>query len=113
MALSQRGALLVAVPYLDIVKMHRFDAKIILASLAGAFAIVRALFLVKPPAFHSPGPELRETEQPELFALIREVAGQMKTPMPVHVYSGARSEFCSARRSRSAGGSGRRPRERP
>jgi heat shock protein HtpX len=85
LALSLAGVL-VYLPYASVVHLHHFSGKLIFASLAGAFAIVRALFAVRRPAFHAPGPELRESDQPELFALIRDVAARMKTSMPSHVY---------------------------
>jgi Zn-dependent protease with chaperone function len=78
--------LLVYLPYAELVHLHRVSPKLSLACLAGAFAIVRALFIVRPAAFHAPGPEIFEQDQPELFAVIRDVATQMKTKMPVHVY---------------------------
>jgi heat shock protein HtpX len=37
--------------------------------------------------FEPPGPELKESQQPELFALIREVATATRQRMPVHVYA--------------------------
>ncbi|HEY2512711.1 MAG TPA: M48 family metallopeptidase [Polyangiaceae bacterium] len=85
LALSLAG-LLVWLPYVSVFHLHKFHAKLILLSLGGAFAIVRALFSVRRPVFHAPGPEIHEADEPALFAVIREVAGRMKTPMPVHVY---------------------------
>ena len=80
------AAVLVWLPYVSVFHLHKFHAKLILFSLGGAFAIVRALFAVKRPAFHAPGPELHEADEPALFAVIRDVATRMNTPMPAHVY---------------------------
>ncbi len=80
------AAALVAVPYFEFTKLHRVSPRLALGCLAGAFAILRALVVAKAKAFHPPGPRLREDEQPELFAVIREVAAGMRTRMPADVY---------------------------
>jgi Zn-dependent protease with chaperone function len=85
LALGLAGVLLY-LPYLEVVHLHRISIRLTIAALAAAFAIVRALFMVRSAAFHAPGPEIRQDEQPELFALIRDIATRMNTRMPAHVY---------------------------
>jgi Zn-dependent protease with chaperone function len=85
MALGLAG-LCIYLPYVEVAHMHRFSLRLTIAMLACAFAILRSLFVARPSAFHAPGPELRAEDQPELFALVREIAARMNTRMPAHVY---------------------------
>jgi Zn-dependent protease with chaperone function len=85
LAFAISGALLY-MPYAELVYGHRVSPKLALFGLAGACAILRALVFVPRPTFLAPGPELRESEQPELFALIRDLAARMRTRMPSQVY---------------------------
>jgi Zn-dependent protease with chaperone function len=74
------------VPYAMVVYAHRIQPQLILICLAASFTILRASIFLPRPSMPAPGPEILPDEQPELFALIRDVAGQMKTRMPAHVY---------------------------
>ena len=77
---------LLAIPYITVVTLHRIHIKLSIGCIGAAFVIARALFFVKPQAFQAPGPTVREADQQELFALIREVATAMNTRMPADVY---------------------------
>jgi Zn-dependent protease with chaperone function len=80
------AGILVLLPFAMYRYGHRIDARLAIVCLGGAFTILRASIFVPRPAFHAPGPEIHADEQPELFALIRDVAARMKTRMPAHVY---------------------------
>jgi heat shock protein HtpX len=79
-------ALLLYVPYAELVYAHRLHIKLAIGCVIGAFAIAKGSIFVRSPPFEPPGPEITEQDQPQLFALIRDVAHSMKTPMPKHVY---------------------------
>ncbi|HEY5924011.1 MAG TPA: M48 family metallopeptidase, partial [Kofleriaceae bacterium] len=66
-------------------------AMIIIFLVAGACWLASAVLawsaLPRIDKFEPPGPELTEAQQPELFAMIREVAQATNQRMPVHVYA--------------------------
>jgi heat shock protein HtpX len=66
-------------------------AIILLFLVAGACWLAAAVLawsaLPRIDKFEPPGPELTEGQQPELFAMIREVAAATNQRMPVHVYA--------------------------
>lgn len=80
------AGLLLYLPYAELVYAHRLHIKLGLGCLIGAFAILKGSIFVRTPPFQAPGPEVSERDQPQLFALIREVAQSMNTAMPRHVY---------------------------
>jgi heat shock protein HtpX len=65
-------------------------AMLLIVCVAGGCLLAAAVLawsaLPRIDKFEPPGPELKESQQPELFALIREVAAATKQRMPVHVY---------------------------
>jgi Zn-dependent protease with chaperone function len=77
-----------ATVWLQIEARHVFPKLILLAVIAAgtvAYGMLRSLFMTSAK-FEPPGPEITEEEEPELFAVIREVAGKMEATMPKHVY---------------------------
>jgi Zn-dependent protease with chaperone function len=67
---------------------HIFPKLILLAVIAAAtvaYGMLRSLFMTSAK-FEPPGPEITEEEEPELFAVIRDVAAKMDATMPRHVY---------------------------
>jgi heat shock protein HtpX len=66
-------------------------AMLLIVCAAGGCGLAAAVLawsaLPRFDKFEPPGPELKESQQPELFALIREVAAATKQRMPVHVYA--------------------------
>ncbi|HEY2369173.1 MAG TPA: M48 family metallopeptidase [Polyangiaceae bacterium] len=67
---------------------HVFPKLILLAVIAAAtvgYGMLRSLFMTGPK-FEPPGPEITEEEEPELFAVIRDVASKMNATMPRRVY---------------------------
>lgn len=66
-------------------------AMILLALVAGGCWIAAAVLawsaLPRFDKFEPPGPELKETAHPELFAMIKDVAKATGQRMPVHVYA--------------------------
>ena len=76
---------LVAIPWAFWHYTDRVNLKVALFCLAGAGAILWGL-LPRPDRFTPPGPELSDTDQPELFALLRDVAERTKQAMPARVF---------------------------
>jgi Zn-dependent protease with chaperone function len=85
LAFAIAGTLLY-IPYAELRYGHRISPKLALFALAGAWAILRGSVFVPRPRFQVPGPELSEADQPEIFAMIRDLATRMNTRMPAHVY---------------------------
>lgn len=79
------AAALIAIPIAEITWGHRLDGRLAIFCVVGAFAILRAI-VPRRDRFVPPGPELRETDQPRLFATIREVASATGQAMPREVY---------------------------
>jgi heat shock protein HtpX len=80
------AAVLLMIPIAEYWYLHHVTIRMALFCLAGAGTVLRASFFIPRPQFSQPGPEIREDEQPELFALIRDVAARMEARMPAHVY---------------------------
>lgn len=80
------AAFLLWLPYAELVYGHRIHFRLTVAAILGAVAIVKGSVFVPAPRFEAPGPEIHESNEPELFALIRSVAGTMKTAMPSQVF---------------------------
>lgn len=73
------------IPYAELRYLHRVDPRIALGCLAGAGAILLGV-MPRPDRFEAPGPELREADEPALFAELTSVAGAAGQSMPRHVY---------------------------
>jgi len=84
LALSIAGGLLFAV-YLELVYSNHIYVKATLFAVVGAGLILWSI-LPRFDRFVAPGPRLDETSQPDLFALIREVAAATEQPVPREVY---------------------------
>jgi len=80
------SAALLYVPYALVVYGHRISVQLSVVCLVSAFAILKGCVFVRSPRFEAPGPLVTERDQPELFRLIRDVAGPMRTRMPDRVY---------------------------
>lgn len=76
---------LVAIPWALWHYTDHVNLKIALFCVVGAGAILWGL-LPRPDRFTPPGPELSATDQPELFALLRDVADRTKQEMPARVF---------------------------
>jgi Zn-dependent protease with chaperone function len=85
LALALSG-LLLYIPYAEWTYGRRFHIKIALACVAGAFAILKGSVFVGGAEFTPPGPEISERDHPRLFALIHDVAAQMRTGVPRRVF---------------------------
>jgi Zn-dependent protease with chaperone function len=79
------AAALFYIPYAEWVYFQRIHFKLAFGCCA-AGAVVLWSIVPRRDRFEAPGPELRESEQPGLFGLIRNVAGDAKQAPPVHVY---------------------------
>lgn len=79
------AAVLLCLPYAQIVYAHRLHIKLALGCVLGALAI---LWSVAPriDRFAPPGPRLTPDKCPRLFAELNQVAGAVKQEMPVEVY---------------------------
>jgi Zn-dependent protease with chaperone function len=66
-------------------------AIIMLVLIAGGLLIAAAVLawsaLPRIDKFEPPGPELKESQHPELFAMIKDIAQRTGQAMPVHVYA--------------------------
>lgn len=76
---------LLAIPYLEYTSLGRLHIKLALVCVVGSGVILWSLVPRRVP-FEPPGPLLSESEQPRLFALLREVARKMGTEVPSEVY---------------------------
>ncbi|HKG91547.1 MAG TPA: M48 family metallopeptidase [Gemmatimonadaceae bacterium] len=79
------SAALVWVPYAEWHYLDRIDGRIALFCLAGAAAILWGV-MPRIDRFEPPGPELREADQPALFAELRATAAAAGQRMPREVY---------------------------
>src|ERR1041385_1103346 len=80
------AALLFWLPYAEWKYAGRIHFRLAIGAIICAVGILRGSIFVRSPEFVPPGPEVKESEDPALFALIRTVAGEMRTRMPAHVY---------------------------
>ena len=78
-------AVLVWIPYAEWTYLHRVHPKLALACLAGALAVLVAVW-PRPDRFEPPGPELDASRHPRLFSLLDDVARATGQHMPGHVY---------------------------
>src|SRR5688572_15211991 len=84
LALAISGALLFAT-YAQIAWFDEIHVKLVLLSLVPGLLILWSI-LPRFDRFQAPGPRLTEEQQPELFALIRDVAAATRQEMPSEVY---------------------------
>ncbi len=79
------AAVLVYIPYAELVYAHRIHFKLAFGCIAAAAVI---LWSIVPhiDRFVAPGPELRPERHPELFKAIREVGERTKQELPASVY---------------------------
>ncbi len=80
------AGLLLYLPYAEYVYAERVHIKLALGCVLVSGGIIKGCVFVPRPKFEPPGPELSASDEPALFAMIREIAGQMSTAMPKHVY---------------------------
>jgi Zn-dependent protease with chaperone function len=78
-------AILLYIPFAADSYAHALTGRIGIFCIGGAFAIVRGIF-PRRDRFEPPGPTISESEQPRLFATIREVAAATNQAMPAEVY---------------------------
>jgi Zn-dependent protease with chaperone function len=84
LALAIAGGLLYLV-YLMVAVANRVNARLLIAALIGAGAILWGI-VPRPDRFEPPGPRLLPERHSRLFALLREVAQACRQSMPVEVY---------------------------
>jgi Zn-dependent protease with chaperone function len=84
LAISVAGALFY-IPYAEWVYFQRIHFRLAFGCCV-AGAVVLWSIVPRRDRFEAPGPELRESDQPALFGLIREVADEAKQAPPKHVY---------------------------
>ncbi|MGE5111245.1 MAG: M48 family metallopeptidase [Acidobacteriaceae bacterium] len=77
--------ILVAIPYAEVVYLNRFDLRIIVACLAGAFAILVSI-IPRRDKFSAPGPRILPEQQPRLFSELNDIARATGQAMPREVY---------------------------
>lgn len=80
------AAVLLYIPYAELVYLHRVHPKLTLICLAAAGAILWSI-LPRIDRFTPPGPELLPAAHPELFQLIGCVAQATAQAPPAHVYA--------------------------
>jgi heat shock protein HtpX len=76
---------LVYVPYAEWVYAGHFTFRIAGFCLVGAFAILRGV-VPRSDRFEPPGPVVKESDQPRLFATIKDVAAKTRQDMPAEIY---------------------------
>lgn len=79
------AAVLLYIPYAEMTYLERLDARIALACVISAGAIVWSI-LPRRDRFTAPGPLLTPQEQPALFAALSEIADSTGQAMPAEVY---------------------------
>jgi Zn-dependent protease with chaperone function len=79
------AAALLWIPYAEMAYMNRLDARIAIACVGSALAILWSL-VPQRDRFTPPGPQLHESTSPRLFSLIRRVAAGTQQEMPADVY---------------------------
>lgn len=79
------AALLLYMPYAEVVYAHRVHPKLVILCLIGAGVILYSI-VPRRSTFEPPGPELDREAQPRLFAIIDELARQTGQKSPAHVY---------------------------
>jgi Zn-dependent protease with chaperone function len=84
LAVGIAGGLL-AIPYLEMVSVHRLHIKLALFCVVGAGVILWSI-LPRPDRFPPPGPALTEKRHPSLFRTIESVARATGQEMPAEVY---------------------------
>lgn len=77
---------LLYIPYAEVVYAGSIHARLDLFCIVAAGIILWSI-LPRPDRFTPPGPRLQESEQPKLFATIREVAAATGQAMPAEVYA--------------------------
>lgn len=80
------AALLLYIPYAEIVYAETIHIKLLLGCIIGALVILWSI-VPRFDKFEAPGPELTEAEQPRLFAAIRDIAAATGQSMPAEVYA--------------------------
>jgi heat shock protein HtpX len=84
LALAIAGGLL-AIPYVMVVQLGRFNLKLALICIIGAGTILWSV-IPRPDRFEAPGPLLAPAAHPRLFAAIERVARATGQAMPAEVY---------------------------
>lgn len=84
LALASAGALLFAA-FAMVAWTDTVYVKLVLFCVVGAGVILWAIF-PRADKFEAPGPRLEPEQQPELFAVLRDVAGKTRQQMPEEVY---------------------------
>jgi Zn-dependent protease with chaperone function len=79
------SAVLLYLPYAEVVYAHRLHPKLAFLALVGAGTILWSI-LPRPDRFDPPGPALVAGRQPRLFAQIEAVASATRQAMPAEVY---------------------------
>ncbi|HET7456296.1 MAG TPA: M48 family metallopeptidase [Gemmatimonadaceae bacterium] len=87
LALAMAGGLLF-IPYAEIRYADRIEGRLALFCIVGAFLILKSI-VPRRDRFDPPGPRLTAAAQPELFALIDDVAARTGQAPPADVYLAA------------------------
>src|SRR5215218_9367672 len=74
-------AALIGVPVWVVVNGHRFPIFIGLAMVVTGLGILHAI-IPRRQRFHAPGPQVTATDEPELMAVVEEVAATVGHPVP-------------------------------
>lgn len=101
------AALLVYLPFAELVYAGRLHLKLTILCFVGAVVIIAAI-IPRRDSFKSPGPAVTPEHEPDLFAMIRQVAGATGQPMPANVYIVGDVNAWVARRGGVMGIGGRR-----
>src|SRR5262245_6070909 len=67
------AGLLLYLPYAELVYANRLHIKLAIGAVLIAACIIKGCIFVPRPKFEPPGPELHASDEPALFALIKEV----------------------------------------
>src|SRR6266404_414268 len=79
------AALLVYLPYAELVYANRLHLKLAIFCIVAALVIIAAI-IPRRDRFEPPGPAVTSEREPDLFATIRQVATATGQPMPAEVY---------------------------
>jgi len=79
------AAVLLYIPYAEVVYAHKIHIKLALGCVIGALVILWSI-LPRFDRFTPPGPQLLPEKHPELFAQVRDVASSVNQAMPAEVY---------------------------
>ena len=79
------AAVLLWVPYAEVMYLDRINGRITLFCLVGGLTILWSI-LPRVDKFEAPGPMLTPSTAPQLFTMINDVAQKTSQPRPEHVY---------------------------